>query len=204
MFQLRGGVRDRGVPVSRDQFVAGKNFGLKQTLFRLQVIEIQAAVVAHPTRIHSVVLARGLAINDIFARPDQRVATGGAARAKTFRFLQEPDAHLETEIGGGQCADRTDVDCVERIIIFEPLPRMSGENAVAAAIDKAEHVVPRDLQADANAARTKNATLVVERYPRTQLDVLRFLHLVLEKPRIGPTVFDAEFLEPAFARLIAY
>src|SRR2546423_5020922 len=156
MFQLRGRMRDRGVPVSRDQSVAGKNFGLKQTLLRLQVIKIQAAVVAHPARIHGVVLARGLAVNDVFARADQRVATSGATRAKTFCLLQKPDAHLETEIGGGQRADRTNVDRIERIIIFEPLPRMRGENAVAPAIDEAEHVVLRDLLAEANATRTKN------------------------------------------------
>src|SRR2546423_9534275 len=80
---------------------------------------------------------------------------------------------------------------------------MRGQDALAPAIDEAEHVVLRDLLAKPNAARTKNATFVIERHPRTKLDVLRFLHLVFEEARIGPPVFDAEFLEPAFARLIA-
>ena len=56
---------------------------------------------------------------------------------------------------------------------------------------------------EANAARAENAALVVERDARTELDVLRLLHLVLEEARILSAVLDAEFLEPAFAGLVA-
>src|SRR4051812_12839104 len=80
---------------------------------------------------------------------------------------------------------------------------MRRQNAVAAAIDKPKHVVLRDLLAEPDTARTQNAALVVERHPRTQLDVLRFLHLVLEEARIRAPVLDTELLQPAFARLIA-
>ena len=150
-----------------------------------------------------VVLARRLAINHILARADDRVATGRATRADAFRFLQKPDAHLETKIGGGQRADRTNIDRVERIIIFQPLAGMSGQHGVTAAIDKPEHIVVRDLLAKTDAARTKNAALIIERNARTELDVLRFLHFVFEKTRFGAAVIDAEFLQAAFAGLIA-
>ena len=60
---------------------------------------------------------------------------------------------------------------------------MRGEDVVAAAIDEPEHVVVRDLLAEANAARAENAALVIERDARAEIDVLRFLHLVFEKAR---------------------
>ena len=113
------------------------------------------------------------------------VAAGRAARAEAFRFLQEPDAHLEAEIRRGQRADRTDIDGVERVIILQPLAGMRGQDGVAAAIDEAEDVVVRDLLAEADAARAENAALVVERDARTELDVLRFLDLLLEETRFA-------------------
>src|SRR4051812_13237584 len=79
---------------------------------------------------------------------------------------------------------------------------MRGEDAVAAAIDEPEDIVLRDLLAETDAARAENAALVIERHPRTELDVLRLFHLVLEEAGVGPAVFDAEFLEAAFARLV--
>ena len=177
--------------------------GCKQALVGLEVSEIQAAVVAHPAGIDVVVFARRLAIDHVFARADDGVAAGRATRAKAFRLLQKPDAHLEAEIRGGQRADRTNIDRVERIIVLQPLSGMRGQNGVAAAIDETQHVVVRDFLAKPDAARAENATLVIERDARTELDVLRFLYLVLEETRFRVAVFDAEFLEAAFAGLIA-
>src|SRR5687767_13515071 len=99
MLQLRGRVRNRYAPVRRNQFVARENFRLEQALLRLEIIEVEPAVVAHPGGINVVVFARRLPVNYILARADERVAAGRAAGAKAFRFLQEPDAHLEAEIG---------------------------------------------------------------------------------------------------------
>ena len=181
MFQLRGRMRNRRAPISRDEFVARKNFRLEKPLLRLEVIKVQPAVVAHPGGIHGVVLARRLAIDHIFASADDRVATRRAARAKAFRFLQEPDAHLESEVGRGQRADGTDVDGVERIIIFQPFAGMRSQDAVAAAIDEAEHVILRDLLAKADAARAENAALVVKRHPRAELHSFRLFHFVLQE-----------------------
>jgi hypothetical protein len=74
---------------------------------------------------------------------------------------------------------------------------------VATAIDKAEHVVLGDFLTEANAALAKNATLIVERDARTELDIFGFLDFVFEETRIGLAVLDAEFLKKAFAGLIA-
>src|SRR5205807_4743498 len=134
------------------------------------------SVVAHPTGIDGIVLPRRLAINHVFARADDRVAAGRATGAETFRLLQKPDAHLEAEIGRSQRADRTNVDSVERIIIFQPLARMRGQHAMAPAIDKTEDIIVRDLLAKPNAARTKNAAFVIQRDARSELDVFRLLH----------------------------
>ena len=55
---------------------------------------------------------------------------------------------------------------------------MRGQHRVTAAIDKPEHVIIGDLVAKANATRTKNAALVIERHARTQFDILRFFNFV--------------------------
>ena len=60
-----------------------------------------------------IVLARRLPVNDVFARADDRVATGRATGADAFCFLQKPDAHLEPEIGRGKRADRANIDRVQ-------------------------------------------------------------------------------------------
>ena len=80
---------------------------------------------------------------------------------------------------------------------------MRSEYGVTATIDKAEHIVLCDFVAKANAARTKNAALVVEGNARPKLDVFRFLHFVFQKTRTGRAVLDAELLKLAFAGLIA-
>src|SRR6516162_2922874 len=90
-----------------------------------------------------IVFARRLPINDVFARSDDRVASSRATRADTFRLLQKPNTHLESEIGGSQRADRTDIHRVKRIIICETLSRMCSEHGVTPAIDESQHIVMR-------------------------------------------------------------
>src|SRR5437588_4228664 len=80
---------------------------------------------------------------------------------------------------------------------------MRGENGVTAAIDKAKHIVLRDFLAEADAARAKNAALIVERDARPEHNVLRYLYLSFEETLLGRPVLDAEFLQETFAGLIA-
>ena len=92
--------------------------------------------------------------------------------ADAFRFFQEPDAHFEAEISRGERADRADVDGVERIIVFESLAGMRGQDGVTAAIDKPEDVVVCDFVAEPDAARAEDAALVIECDARPEHDVL--------------------------------
>src|SRR5207245_829146 len=96
--QLQGGLGNRGLPVNRGQFLSGRDPRLEQSFFRFEITKIEPAVIAHPTRVDRIVLARRLAVDDILARADERVATGRATGADTFCFLQKPDAHLESEV----------------------------------------------------------------------------------------------------------
>src|SRR5438270_11403183 len=80
---------------------------------------------------------------------------------------------------------------------------MRGQHGVTSAIDKSEYIVLGDFVAKSNATRTKNATFVIERNPRSELHRLRLFHLVFEKARAGRPVLDAEFLQLTFARLVA-
>src|ERR1051325_5660606 len=203
MSQLQSDAFDGRVPFRGNEPIADQNTRLEQPVFRGDVIEVEPPVVAHPARVHVIVLARGLPVNHILARADDRVATGRAAGADTFRFLQEPDPHLETEIGRGQRTDGANVDRVQRVIVFERPIGMRGEDGVTAAIDKPEYVVVHNFLAKADTPRTQNAALVIERDARPELHGLRFLHFVFEEPRTSRAVLNAEFLQLAFARLIA-
>src|SRR5205823_12240214 len=87
LFYLLRCLRDYYSPVGSDKFFSRNNLRFEQSAFRLHVIEVEAAVIAHPAGVDSVVLARRLSINDIFARADYCVATSRATCADTFRFL---------------------------------------------------------------------------------------------------------------------
>src|SRR5438105_11803621 len=80
---------------------------------------------------------------------------------------------------------------------------MRRQDGMTAAIDESKDVILRNLAAKTNAARTKNAPLVVELHARPELNIFRFFNFVFQKARAGGTVLDAEFLELTFARLIA-
>ena len=58
---------------------------------------------------------------------------------------------------------------------------MSGQDAVTAAIDETQDIVMRDLLAKPDAARAENATLVIECYAWTELDVFWFFYLAFEE-----------------------
>ena len=76
-------------------------------------MKIQPAVVAHPSRVHVVVLARSLAIDNVLPAANECVAASGTAGADAFGLLKKPDPHLESEIAAGERAHRTDVDGVQ-------------------------------------------------------------------------------------------
>ena len=169
----------------------------------MDIVEVEPTVIAHPTRVDCIVVARRLSVDDIFACADNCIATSRAACADTFRFLQKPDPHLETKIAGGKRADRTNIDRVKRIVVLQPLAGMRRQHGITAAINKTEHVILRNLLAEANTARTENAALIIERHTRPEHNIFWLLHFVLEKTRLARAEIDAEFLQAAFAGLIA-
>ena len=80
---------------------------------------------------------------------------------------------------------------------------MRGQDGVTAAIDKAKHVVLSNFIAEPNAARAKDATLIIKSDARTEHDILGFLDFVFEKARFSCAVLDAEFLQTTFSSLVA-
>src|SRR5205807_5369043 len=123
----------------------------EQTIFGFEILEVESAVITHPTGVDVVIFSRRLPVNDILARSDDGVAASRATGADALGFFQKPDAHLETEIGRGQCAHRTNIDSVERIIIFKPLAGMRSQHGVTAAVDESEHIIMRDLLTETDA-----------------------------------------------------
>src|SRR5688500_1663207 len=122
---------------------------------------------------HLVIAARSDAINDSYAGPDNRIGADARFGIDAVRLLQEPDTHLETKIRARERAHRTDIDCVERVIVRERLSRIAGERRVAAAIDEPEDIIVHDFLAKPDAARAEDTALVIERHARAQLRALR-------------------------------
>src|SRR5439155_19557869 len=125
---------------------------------------------------------------------DDRIATRLATTSDDLGFIQEPDTHLETEIGGSNRADRTKIDRVKRIITFQPLPEIRSQHRITTAIDKPEYIIVRDLLTKTNAARTENAALIIEPNARPEHNVFRFLDFVFEETRFARAEIDTELL----------
>src|SRR6476469_3973492 len=194
---------NRSRPIGWDQSSLRTNLRLQQTAVSFEIFVIEPAIIAHPTRVNVIVLARRLAIDDVLPSSDDCIAPCCAARADALRFFQEPDPHFETEICRSQCAHRANVDGVKRIIVFQRPAGMRRKDRVTASIDEPEYVVVRNFVAEPDAARAENATLVVKRYPRTELHRRRLFHFVLKETGLRTSIVDTELLQTAFAGLIA-
>src|SRR6201999_387076 len=118
-----------------------------------------------------VVLAGSLTVEHVLPAANQRIAAGGAARANAFGLLKEPDPHLESEIGAGECADRTDVNGVKRVITVQHASGMCGQIGMAAAAGETQHIVVSHFFHEANAPGTKDATFIIQSDPGTQVDM---------------------------------
>src|SRR5207342_3067156 len=86
-------------PIGRDQSSLRPNLRLQQAALGFEIFVIEPAIIAHPTGVNVIVLARRLAIDDVLPSSDDCIAPRCAACADALRFLQEPDPHFETEIG---------------------------------------------------------------------------------------------------------
>ena len=139
----------------------------------------------------------------VAAGPDGDVGAGAAIDVDGRGFLEEPDPHLETEVVGGQCADRANVGGIERVVRIQQAAGMDGERGVGAALGEAKHRIAGHLVHEADAAAAHDAALVVEPDARADIDVFRLFHLHIHEARNAAAVFDRVFLEAAFAGLVA-
>ena len=201
--EFRGGGFQRVGPGDRAVLGAVLDERLGEAGLAVDVVEIQAVRIRHPARVHLVVLARGDAVDLVAAGPDGDVGAGAAVHVDGRGFLEEPDAHLEAEVVGGQRADRADVGGVERVVGIQQAVRMDGERGVGAALGEAEHRIAGDFVHEADAAAAHDAALVVEPDARADIDVFRLFHLHVHEARNAAAVLDGLFLEAAFAGLVA-
>src|ERR1017187_1133484 len=102
-----------------------------------------------------------------------------------------------------QGAHGAEVDGLRRIVVLEFPAWIAGQGRMAAPVDETEHVVPDHLPAEPDAARAKDASLVVERHPRSEGRVLRLHILRLDVARVPASVAGRLLLELALARLVA-
>ena len=139
----------------------------------------------------------------VAAGPDGDVGAGAAIDIDARCFLEEPHAHLETEIIRCECADRADIGGVERVIRVEQAAGVDGEGRVGAALGETEDRVAGDFIHEADAAAAHDAAFVVEADARADIDIFRLFHLHVDEARDAAAVADRVFLEAAFARLVA-
>jgi hypothetical protein len=156
--QARGGGVERRAPVGR--FAVHDRFA--QAGGVVDVAGAQAALVAHPGLVDRLVVARHQAQQLRAARAGHHVAPAGAAGAEGAGFLEEPHALAEAELGGGERADRAEVDDVEIVVGVGLVAGEAGEHAAGAALDEPEAVLAGHFLHEAHAARAEDAALVVE------------------------------------------
>src|SRR5262249_17916390 len=151
---------------------------------------VEAPIIAHPARVNGVVLTRFVAINLLLTRPNDDIATSGAACTDALRFLEKPNAHFESKVFGRERTNGTKVHRVEGVIIVELLSRMRSQRAIATALCKTERVISYDVFAKANATRTENATLVIQHDTGSEINLLWLVNLVLYEAAFVLTVLD--------------
>ena len=177
--------------------------GSLQTILAMEVGIIQPVRVRHPVGIHRHVLTRIDPVDLVLAAADDDIAASAAAGIDGLGLLEEPDAHLETEILGSQCADRTDIDRIQGVVAVEALAGVNGQRGVTAAIDEAEDIIVSNLFHEADASGAENAALVIENDPLADIDLLRFLDLVILEAGGIVAVLHGELLQTALAGLVA-
>jgi hypothetical protein len=72
-----------------------------------------------------------------------------------------------------------------------------------AAIDKSENRLLGDFIGKSNAARTRNATLGIEKYLRAERDTFRFVNFWLDKPRDATRMLEGIILQFTLAGFVA-
>ena len=169
----------------------------------IEVVEIEAVGIGDPAGIDVVVLPRGDAVDFVFAGVDDDIRSGAAGGVDGIGFLEEPDAHLEAEVFGGEGSDGAEVDGVQRVVVVEPLAWVGGEGGVGAALGEAEDVVFGDLIGEADTTAAHDAALVVEDDAGTDVDVFRLGDFGFLEAGFAVAVLDGVFLEAAFASLVA-
>ena len=176
---------------------------IREAFVGVEVVEVEPVGVGHPSGVDFVVLAGGDAVDFVAAGPDAGVGAGAAVGVDAFGFLEEPDAHLEAEVVGGEGADGADVCGVEGVVVIEFLPGVDGEGGVGAALGEAEDGVVGDFVHEADAAGAHDASLVVEADVFSDIDVFGLLDFCFLEAGFAASVFDGKFLERAFAGLVA-
>ena len=125
---------------------------MNQAIFRFDLFVKCTTSVGHPCVVHLVITARCDPVNLTFSTPYLGIRADTTFGANTMCPFQEPNTHFEAKICARQSANRTDVYCVERIVVRKFFSRKAGQGRVSAAIDKAEHVVIRHFFTETDAA----------------------------------------------------
>ena len=82
------------------------------------MVESETMTVGHPVRVNVVVLPGCDAEDFIGTCPNRGVAARAAIEIDTFGLFQEPNAHLEAKIIGGEGSDRADVSGIQCVVII--------------------------------------------------------------------------------------
>lgn len=112
---------------------------------------------------------------------DENVGAGSAIYVDGGGFLEEPDAHLEAEVIGCECADGADIGGVERVVVIEEAAGMNGESGVGAALSEAEDGIVSDFIHEADAAGAHDAAFIIEANARADIDVFRLFDFHVDK-----------------------
>ena len=122
----------------------------------------EAALVAHPVLVDLGVEAGAVALHLALVVLHVDVAAAGAAGAEAVGGGEQPDAGLEAEVAGGQCADGAEVGDAHGVGVVELTAGEGGDLGVVAALLGGQLAGTGNLVAEADAAGAEDAALAVE------------------------------------------
>ena len=207
----RGGLGERirsaakGIgPAGRNERVAFAEKRLGESTVGVDGFARETTFVAQPAPVDRVDVDSGETLDFIARRVDRDPAADRAHLAGRLGGVEIPRAGLEAIAGGGERADRADLDGVAAEVRRERFVRERVDLGVVAAVDEVDQRIAGDFLGKTGAAVTQDATLAVEQHEIADRDRLLLVTLLLDETALAGAEGHRLVLERTFATLVAY
>ena len=203
--QTVGGVIQRITPrrlVQTSVFAADER--RRQPVGGCKVLKPESALVAEPALICGFDVHAEQTEDLVLAGLHRYPTADGTTGANTLHRFEVPRPCPEPIRGGGQCADRADLDRVTREVGGKRFVWKGVHLRVVATIEEFNQRISRDLIAESHASGTQDAALAVEHHQIADRDGLLEVPLLLDITALARAKGHRLVLERALAAAVAH